>query len=326
LCIVYRPSVCIHALKRGRKMQRQIPTREQVESYLSDRRNWGRWKDNPSAGTINLITPKKRIDAARLVKTGEAVSLSNPLPVESSTANVRPVDFYLKKLDWIDDGGGVLDYIGLFQHGLTVTHLDALCHVWDRHGMWEGKNPDEILTFDGAKFGGIEAWQNGILTRGVLIDVPKFRGVDYVDIDHPVHGWELEDIVVAQNVQLQPGDALLVYCGKEAYERENGPYGGDNENSKGYPGLHASCLPFIRDNDISVLLWDMEDAYPNEYDLAWTIHGAIHSYGLAIVDGARLDRLAKLCVDNNLYQFMLTVNPLIVNGGTGSPVNPVAVF
>ena len=97
LCIVYRPNICIYTLKRGRTMQRQIPTREQVESYLSDRRNWGRWKDNPAAGTINLVTPKKRIDAAKLVKTGESVSLSNPLPVDSSTANIRPVDFYLKK-------------------------------------------------------------------------------------------------------------------------------------------------------------------------------------------------------------------------------------
>ena len=305
-------------------MQRELPTRKEVECYLADRRNWGRWKENPSAGTINLITSKKIVDASRLVKTGESISLSNPLPVESSPANSRPVDFYLKKLDWIDQGGGVLDYIGLFQHGLTVTHLDALCHVWDRHGMWEGMNPDEILTFDGARVGGIEAWQRGILTRGVLLDVPKHRGTDYVDIDQPVHGWELEEIAAAQNVELTSGDALLVYSGKEAYEAENGPYGGDMEN--GYPGLHASCLPYIRDNDISVLLWDMEDAHPNEYNLAWTIHGAIHAYGLAIVDGARLDNLAKFCAENNTYEFMVTINPLIVNGGTGSPVNPVAVF
>ena len=85
-------------------MQRELPTRKEVECYLADRRNWGRWKENPSAGTINLITSKKIVDASRLVKTGESISLSNPLPVESSPANSRPVDFYLKKLDWIDQG------------------------------------------------------------------------------------------------------------------------------------------------------------------------------------------------------------------------------
>jgi len=307
-------------------MDRKIPTRKEVESYLKDRRNWGRWKDNPGAGTINLITEQKKIEAAKLVKDGVSISLSTPLPVEASTANTRPVDFYLKKLDWIDEGGAALDYIGLFQHGLTMTHLDALCHVWDKNGMWEGMNPDEILTFDGATFGGVEAWSSGILTEGILLDVPKYRGVEYVDFDNPVHGWELERIAKQQNVEVKAGDALLVYSGKEKYEQENGPYGGDMGAGKGLPGLHASCLPYIRDNDISVLLWDMEDAHPNEYDLAWTVHGAIHSYGLAIVDGARLEELAEHCFNIERYKFMLMINPLIVNGGTGSPVNPVAVF
>ncbi len=307
-------------------MQNKVPSRSEVEGYLSEKRNWGRWKENPGAGTINLITDQKRIYATKFVITGKSISLSKPLPVEPTKANLKPVDFYIKRLEWIDNGGGVLDYLALFQHGLTVTHLDALCHVWDRHGMWEGKNPDKTLTFDGAKFGGIEEWKDGILTKGVLLDVPRYRDTAYVNIDNPVHGWELEEIARKQRVKLNSGDALLVYCGKEEYEIENGPYGADMDIGKGYPGLHASCLPFIRDNDISVLLWDMEDAYPNEYDLAWTVHGAIHSYGLAIVDGARLDVLAKHCNDIGQYEFMLMINPLIVNGGTGSPVNPVAVF
>ncbi len=79
-------------------MYRKILTRKEVESYLKDRRNWGRWKDNPGASTINLITEQKKIEAAKLVKDGVSISLSTPLPVEASTANTRPVDFYLKKL------------------------------------------------------------------------------------------------------------------------------------------------------------------------------------------------------------------------------------
>jgi kynurenine formamidase len=163
------------------------------------------------------------------------------------------------------------------------------------------------------------------MTRGVLLDVPKHRGTAYVDNDSPVHGWELDEIAKSQGVEMTPGDAVVVYCGREAYEAANGNYGGDPVGSK-YPGLHASCLPFLRDNDLSVLVWDMEDASPNEYGVAWTVHGAIHAYGMALIDGAALVPLAAECAKANRYEFMLTVNPLILVGGTGSPVNPIAVL
>ena len=306
-------------------MEREIPTREQVESYLRDGRNWGRWPERPGAGTVNLITDEKRREAASLVRTGRSVSLARPLAVDAFHDNMRPVDFYMKRLPWIDGGGAALDYISVFQHGLTVTHLDALCHMWDRHGIWEGRDPDEVLTFDGASFGGVEEWSDGIMTRGVLLDVPRHRGEPYVGLDSPVHGWELEEIAAAQGVELTPGDAAVVYCGREAYEEANGNYGGDPPGSR-YPGLHASCLPFLRERDCALLVWDMEDASPNEYGIAWTVHGAIHAYGLAIIDCAALSALAEECGRQGRYEFMLTVNPLILVGGTGSPVNPIAVL
>ena len=306
-------------------MDRKVPSNSEVESYLNDRRNWGRWKERPGAGAVNLITAEKRIQAAGLVKTGKSISLARPLPVDPSHDNTKPVDFYMKRLPWKDGGGAALDYIAMFQHGLTITHLDALCHMWDKHGMWDGADPDEVLGFDGATFGGVEEWSDGILTRGVLLDVPRHRGSPYVDLDSPVHGWELEDIAKKQGVELTPGDAVVVYCGREAYEEANGNYGGDPVGSS-YPGLHASCLPFLRDNDLAVLVWDMEDASPTGYDVAWTVHGAIHAYGMALIDGAALVALADECAKAGRYEFMLTVNPLIVIGGTGSPVNPIAVL
>ena len=306
-------------------MDKTIPTREQVDRYLKDRRNWGRWPQNPGAGAINLITAEKRVQAASLVKSGKPISLARPLPVEPSHDNTKPIDFYMKRMPWIDGGGAALDYISIFQHGLTITHLDALCHMWDKNGTWEGKNPDDILSFDGASFGAVDEWSDGIMTRGVLLDVPRFRGTAYVDNDSPVHGWELQEIAEAQGVKMTPGDAVVVYCGREAYEEANGNYGGDPVGSK-YPGLHASCLPFLRDNDLSVLVWDMEDASPNEYGVAWTVHGAIHAYGMALIDGAALVALVDECAKANRYEFMLTVNPLVLVGGTGSPVNPIAVL
>jgi|TARA_B100001750_G_scaffold241701_1_gene253706 kynurenine formamidase len=306
--------------------KKDVPSKKEIASYLRDRRNWGRWKDNPGAGTLNLITETKRVEAASYVRSGKPFSLGRPLPVEPSLDNPRPSDFYIKRLDWIDNGGAALDYFTVFQHGFSVTHIDALCHMWDKHGMWEGKDPDTEISFDRSHFAGVDEMRNGIFTRGVLLDVPRHRGTKYVDIDSPVHGWELEEIATCQNINLTPGDALLIYSGREEYEKANGSYGGLLEENTGYPGLHASCLPFMFDNDISVLLWDMEDLAPNEYGIPWTVHGAIHAYGLAMVDGVVLTQLAAECAKTDTYDFMLTVNPLIIEGGTGSPVNPIAIM
>jgi kynurenine formamidase len=90
--------------------------------------------------------------------------------------------------------------------------------------------------------------------------------------------------------------------------------------------LHASCLPFLRDHDVAVLVWDLLDAAPTEYDIPWTVHGALYAYGVALLDNALLQPLAEACAQEKRYEFMLVVAPLKVVGGTGSPVNPIALF
>ena len=105
----------------------------------------------------------------------------------------------------------------------------------------------------------IHHWKDGIVTRGVLLDVPRHRGEPFVTTDRPVHGWELEDIAREEGVTLEPGDALVVYSGRENWDKENPAWGsipGDR------PGLHASCLKFIRDSDCTVLAWDMMGPFP----------------------------------------------------------------
>ena len=303
--------------------ERRIPTKEEVESYLRDRRNWGRWGDRGSAGAMNLVTPEKRVSAVTLVKSGRTVSLSRPWPTTPSIENPQPAQQYVMKNDRPPDGGSVTDYYGIRYHGTSTTHIDALCHVWDGDGMWDGRDPSEVITFDGATYGTVDQWSDGILTRGVLLDVPKHRGRPHVTREEPVHGWELEDIASEEGVALEPGDAVMVYSGREAYALDHGgAWGGRAER----PGLHASCLPFVRDNDASILGWDMMDAAPNEYGVPWTVHGVIFAYGVALLDNALLQPLAEACAEEGRYEFMLTINPLRVIGGTGSPVNPIAVF
>ena len=305
--------------------ERNLPTQEEVDSYFKDRSNWGRWGKDDEVGAINLITPQKRVAAAGLVRSGRSVSLSRYFPKTPSPENPTPAQHWMRTVPRGEKGGFSADYYGIYYHGVASTHLDALCHVWNENGMWNGRDPANEITFDGAKFGDVDQWSNGIITRGVFIDVPKYRGEPYVTQDRPVHGWELEDIARAQGVTVESGDALVVYSGREAFS-EAEPYAAYAASNPERPGLHVSCLPFIRDHDVSIIVWDMMDLAPGGYDIPWGVHGAIFAYGVALLDNALLQPLAELCTQEGRYEFMLMVAPLKVEGGTGSPVNPIALF
>ena len=136
-------------------LERPLPTEEDVRSYIRDRRNWGRWGRNDQVGALNLVTPAKRVAAARLVRNGRAVSLSRPFPKEPGPNNAIPAQHYMRTLPR-GKGGFAADYYGIFYHGVASTHIDALCHTWDDEAMWNGRDPKQEITFDGATFGSIE--------------------------------------------------------------------------------------------------------------------------------------------------------------------------
>ena len=245
--------------------EKPLPTEKEVMSWIRERRNWGRWGKDDQQGVMNLVTPAKRAAAARLVTSGRSLSLSRPFPKEPGPNNALPAPHYMKTLPR-GKGGFAADYYGIFYHGVASTHIDALCHTWDDDAMWNGRDPKKEIGFDGARFGAIEHWQHGIITRCVLLDVPRHRGTKFVTEDRPVHGWELDDILTRRKITLEPGDAVAVYSGREAWQAQDPekPYSKVFGPSATLtrPGLHVSCLPFLRDHDVSVLVWDMLDALP----------------------------------------------------------------
>jgi len=201
--------------------------------------------------------------------------------------------------------------------------FDALCHMWDRNGMWNGRDPAVETGPGGARFGDVAAFGDGIVTRGVLLDVPRFRRQGHVPQNEPVRGDELEAIAKAQGVAVGSGDALFVHCGRESLARTGATYGGPTDPR---PGLHVSCARFIRDRDVSLMGWDMLDARPDAENHPWPVHGVLYSYGVPLIDNALLEPLAQACAEEKRYEFMTVVLPLKVPRGTGSPVNPVAMF
>ena len=130
-------------------------------------------------------------------------------------------------------------------------------------------------------------------------------------------------IAEAEGVSLEPGDALIVCSGRESF------YASQPDKIPGrppIPGLHATCLPFVRDNDVALLVWDLMDLKPSGYQFEWGMHGVIPAYGVPLLDNALLEPLATRCAELKRYEFLLMVLPLVVTGGTGSPVNPVVMF
>jgi hypothetical protein len=153
-----------------------------------------------------------------------------------------------------------------------------------------------------------------------LIDVPRHRREPHVTAEKPVQGWELEQIARAQGVTVGAGDALLVYCGRDAFERSRQP--------GRRPGLHGSCAKFIRDHDVAVLVWDFLDACDDACgaDKPDRVHAVIANFGVALVDNALLEPLAAACLEERRYEFMFVAQPLRVLRGSGSAANPTAIF
>ena len=171
----------------------------------------------------------------------------------------------------------------------------------------------------------IDFWRHGIVTRGVLYDVPRHRGVDYVTLDEPVHGWELADIAEAEGLRPEAGDAVLVRSGASEFWQANP----DFEPVMRAPGLHGSTLEFFYDTNSALLGWDLMEAPAQDQHGVPTmpIHMIGLPYmGLPLLDNADFDELAAVCSELGRWEFQLVIAPLVVMGGTGSPVNPIAVF
>lgn len=300
-----------------------LPSQDDVLKYFETCSNWGRWGPDDSAGTINLITPEKRKEAAALVKTGRAVSLAYPWNRLGGPGNWNPAQHYMRVTPEAS-----VDYIGILYHGYATTHIDALCHIFWQGKMWNGK-PISDVTSLGARSGGVEAWSTGICTRGVLIDIPRFRGTDSITLDSPVRGWEIEAAAEKQGTPLRQGDAVIVFSGRNAFFKAN------PQSVPGMPptaGLHADCIPVLHRAGAALLGWDLLDASPSGYPIFEGAPGgpvhvlAIVYMGLPLMDNALLEPLAEACAEEGRWEFMFTLNPLHIRGGTGSPANPIAIF
>jgi kynurenine formamidase len=283
--------------------------------------NWGRWGDDDQLGALNLITPAVTAAAAATVRTGRSVSCGRPLDTVPSADNPSPVAHHMTGT--FTEGMGA-DYFAIAPHGFATSHLDALCHIFHEGRMYNGF-PSEAVTAHGATKLGIHHLRAGIVTRGVLLDIPAVRGVEALEPGAAVFPEDLEAAEDRAGLTVRPGDALVVRTGRWRWRHEHGAW----DAGRLAAGLDASCLPWLRAREVATLGSDgVSDVLPSRVEgVGMPIHTVvIVAMGVHLMDNLDLELLAAACVEEARWEFLFTVAPLVLRRGTASPVNPIALF
>jgi kynurenine formamidase len=320
-----------------------LPTADEVLGYFEQLSNWGRWGADDARGTLNFVTPEITLAAAQEIKTGRSVSCAWDIVARQQEGDLfgTPQRYMLNHGQGLADadrvtpphrraddrGFGASEFFGLVFHGLNVSHIDALSHIfWDQK-MYNGY-PAELVTSQlGATRLAITDIKDGISTRGVLLDVARAKGVDWLDPGTPVTPADLELAEQAQGVRVQSGDAVFLRTGYGKYRQEHGP----GKTTRGQPGWHASALPWIHQREVAVIGCDTgQDVTPSGYyeaGLSLPVHSiGISAMGLWLIDNLDLEAVAEASIELSRWSFFLSLQPLRIEGGTGSPLNPVALF
>jgi kynurenine formamidase len=261
------------------------------------------------------------------------VSLAHDLATEPTVEMPHPVVHEMRASGASRSAVGIpgyeatRDHLATDVHGMGLTHIDALCHMFVDGRMFNGL-PADLVTERGAERNSIMAAADGIVGRGVLLDVPGAVGSAFLEPGQHVTVADLEAAETAQGSEVRPGDMLIVSTGRDARRAARG--GALDPMGDGLAGLHPECLGWLHDRSVALLASDgISDPLPAGPIERWPfpIHQvAITGMGLMLVDNLRLDDALAVCAAHERWEFLLTVAPLRLPGGTGSPVNPIAVF
>jgi len=284
--------------------------------------NWGRWGADDELGTLNLITPAKRKQAAALVREGVTVSLAHDAgQIASDTFSEFGHKVMLPKEA---DFTFASDEYRMAYHGFTQTHMDSLCHMIYKGRMYNGFSQKEVTERGAAKLSVVNAKQ-GIFTRCVLMDIPKLLNVRFLDGGQAIYPDQLEAWEKAAGVKVESGDVVLIRTGRWARSKVEG----DEKLVKSFAGLHASCAPWLKARDVAVVGSDLAlDVMPSGVEgVDFPVHVVVLvAMGTPILDNCDLEAVSEAAAARKQWAFLLTVAPLAVPGGTGSPVNPLATF
>lgn len=299
-------------------------------------RNWGKWGPDDELGTLNYITPEMIVKAARLVRRGAVFSLAIPFdsrgPQINQPRRFNPIHkMILTGPDFTTGavkrpgGAGFADDMVIMPLQ-CATQWDALSHCFLDGKLYNGYDAN-LVSSEGAKKNGIEKMARGVVARGVLLDVARVKGVEWLDPGYAITTEDLEAAVRAHGVTVGTGDALLIRTGQMAMCRTRGGWG--DYAGGDAPGLSFKTAGWINARQIAAVAtdtWGME-VRPNEIpDSYQPLHQVlIPNMGLLVGEIFHLEELAADCATDKTYEFLFVAPPLPITGAVGSPVNPLAI-
>jgi kynurenine formamidase len=302
--------------------KRIFPSEAELDVLFDEVDNAERWGADDQLGTLNFITPEKRVAAAALVREGIALSIGRDLDTRQSANNPSPVRHTMAYQAHAPIGA--VDELALGMHGFVLTHLDAIAHVYRDQDVYNGRQAGDVATPAGLTWCDMLAQKDGMFTRGVLLNIAAVRGVDWLAPDEGVYAADLDAAERRQGIKVGSGDTIFVYTGLQKREAVEGP-----ENLGQRVGIMPDVLKWMHEREVAVYSGDCVDAFPNPYGPRYAIYFhaiALAAMGLILLDIPALEPLVDLCEELDRSDFLLTMAPLRIKGGTGSPVNPIAIF
>jgi len=294
-----------------------------IERLMTELSNWGRWGRADQTGTVNLITAARRREAAALVRTGKSISLSHDVLLDPAPDNPDAFGHLMTYTGAHPNGDWFMDQYTVRFHGLAHTHMDSLAH-----SAWNGKMyngfPQLDVTEKGAAELGITGFRDGIFARAVIMDIPRLKGLPYLEPGTAVYPEDLEAWEKKTGVKVGPGDVVFIRTGRWARRAALGPW--DPEKMA---GPHASCVPWLKKRDVAIAGSDAcLDVLPSLVEgVVQPVHQLLLiAMGMPILDNCDLEAAAAEAAGTRHWAFLVTASPLAVPGGTGSPLNPTAVF
>jgi kynurenine formamidase len=310
---------------------------EEFDRLMTELSNWGRWGKDDQKGAVNLITPAKRKQSLAVVKDGISVSMARNAETEPALDNPQPIAVKMGgRGGGAARGGanapataapnpisGASDNFFISYHGFVHTHMDTFCHRAYKGKMYNGMPMTEVNE-SGCNMGSIINFKEGIVTRGVLMDIPRLKGVEYLEPGTRIYPEDLEAWVRQAHLKVEPGDVVLIRTGRWARRDAKGPW-----PTSQLAGLYMTCARWLHQHDAAILGSDAaEDVHPSGVDqIAEPIHALVLvAMGMPIFDNLDLEAVSKEAARRNRWEFLLTAAPAAVPKATGSVLNPIATF
>ena len=306
-------------------LQAQQPTdKASLDRWMQELSNWGRWGKDDQMGTVNHITDAKRKAAAALVKTGQTVSLSRAADKVKSADNGTPFGHEMIATGSDPDPMFGMDIYSIRYHGLSLTHLDSLSHMFYQGKMYNGY-PQTEVNKQGAQNLAVTAFQNSLVSRGVLLDIPRLKGVKYLEVSTPISPADLEAWEKKAGIKVVKGDIVFVRTGRWARRAEKGPW----STGDAAAGLNLDSIKWLRQREAAMVGCDNNcELVPSTVQGSpYPVHQLlIIAMGMPMFDNCDLETLGEVAAKHRRWEFFFVSAPLVVPGGTGSPVNPIAIF